>query len=338
MNAVFVKTAKAEREWAKLPLALMRILSLMDGSSASDELAKRAAPSLRITWDEHLNQLLKGGYIVVQPETVPKHENAPRELNLVQKKQETATVQAKQAPATIVRPGPDPVVKHPDDNQQAEKTARTEKLRAYFAAAKEKAKFEAEQAAHDDALLHAKLDVTAATTAKANPVTEVKIVDRQNERNAAHVRAEIEAAIEEAKIKSGTYKVFQIEPKQKVGGIEPKQKIGGAEYQRVDLEADVSFKKIMPDFGAKFISDTEVKATVIQTKKQAEPARAEPESAIPAARAGGGSGVMAATSQASMTANEATRLSSLEIENEALKQLLAEEYYLKLALRKTSQS
>jgi hypothetical protein len=64
MNTVFVKTTKAEREGTKLSNNLFRVLSLINGKSSSDELAKRAAPSLRKTWDELLGELLKGGYLL----------------------------------------------------------------------------------------------------------------------------------------------------------------------------------------------------------------------------------------------------------------------------------
>lgn len=63
-NAIFVKTAKAEHASANLSIDLKRVLSYMDGKSRSDDLAKRAPPSLRKQWNELLKELVEGGYIV----------------------------------------------------------------------------------------------------------------------------------------------------------------------------------------------------------------------------------------------------------------------------------
>lgn len=63
-NAIFVKTAKAEYASANLSIDLKRVLSYMDGKSRSDDLAKRAPPSLRNQWNELLKELVEGEYIV----------------------------------------------------------------------------------------------------------------------------------------------------------------------------------------------------------------------------------------------------------------------------------
>ena len=62
-KTIFIKTAKGESEGANLSSDLKRILSLIDNKSRSDELAKRAPPSLRESWNEILNELVAGGYI-----------------------------------------------------------------------------------------------------------------------------------------------------------------------------------------------------------------------------------------------------------------------------------
>ena len=63
-NAIFVRTAKAEHASANLSIDLKRVLSYMDGKSRSDDLAKRAPPSLRKQWNDLLKELVEGGYIV----------------------------------------------------------------------------------------------------------------------------------------------------------------------------------------------------------------------------------------------------------------------------------
>jgi hypothetical protein len=67
MNTIYLKTAKAERESIKLSVELKRVLSLLDGRSGSDDLAKRAAPSLRKMRSVLINELVKGGVHCFQP-------------------------------------------------------------------------------------------------------------------------------------------------------------------------------------------------------------------------------------------------------------------------------
>lgn len=78
-NAIFVKTAKAELASANLSIDLKRVLSYMDGKSRSDDLAKRAPPSLRKQWNELLNELVEGGYIVFNGKAKIEEKLSPRE-------------------------------------------------------------------------------------------------------------------------------------------------------------------------------------------------------------------------------------------------------------------
>ena len=61
---IYIKTDKGENEAANLSSDLKRILSLIDNKSRADELARRAPPSLRESWDGILGELIAGGYIV----------------------------------------------------------------------------------------------------------------------------------------------------------------------------------------------------------------------------------------------------------------------------------
>ncbi|OIR10809.1 hypothetical protein GALL_75810 [mine drainage metagenome] len=63
-KTIYIKTDKGEHEASNLSSDLKRILSLIDNKSRADELAKRAPPSLRESWDEILGELLAGGYII----------------------------------------------------------------------------------------------------------------------------------------------------------------------------------------------------------------------------------------------------------------------------------
>jgi hypothetical protein len=79
MNKFYVKTPKAESEGSKLSTDLKRMLTYMEGYLASDELAKRAPPSLREKWKELLKELLDGGYIVVIPDAKADRRATKRE-------------------------------------------------------------------------------------------------------------------------------------------------------------------------------------------------------------------------------------------------------------------
>lgn len=79
MNKIFVRTPKAESEGSKLSTELRRMLTYMEGYLTSDELAKRAPPSLREKWKELINELLDGGFIVAIPEAKIDRRAAKRE-------------------------------------------------------------------------------------------------------------------------------------------------------------------------------------------------------------------------------------------------------------------
>ena len=79
MHKFYARTPKAESEGAKLETDLKRMLTYMEGYLSSDELAKRAPPSLRARWKELHKQLLDGGYIVAIPEAKVDRRAAPRE-------------------------------------------------------------------------------------------------------------------------------------------------------------------------------------------------------------------------------------------------------------------
>jgi hypothetical protein len=79
MHKFYARTPKAENEGAKLETDLTRMLSYMEGYSSSDELAKRAPPSLRAKWKELHKELLDGGYIVAIPEAKVDRRATQRE-------------------------------------------------------------------------------------------------------------------------------------------------------------------------------------------------------------------------------------------------------------------
>ena len=65
IKIIFVKTSKGEDESKKitnhLPSDIKRALGLIDNQSTVKELMKRAAPSLRESLDDMLQELIDGG-------------------------------------------------------------------------------------------------------------------------------------------------------------------------------------------------------------------------------------------------------------------------------------
>src|SRR5512141_1173402 len=136
-NKVFVKTIKGEREGASLADNLKRTLSLINGYSVSGELAKRAPPSLRKSWDDLIGELLKDGYIVEIPIDTSTRKVAPSELNPLWKGQVIA--QAAPPPPAVSAKAEAEIRDEAEAKLKAEKAA---KLKEFFAVAKEKAKAE----------------------------------------------------------------------------------------------------------------------------------------------------------------------------------------------------
>jgi hypothetical protein len=111
-KTIYVKTARGISEGANLSGDLRQLLGLIDGKTQSDELAKRAPPSLRKNWDGLIGELVAGRFI--------DGSNTSDEVG-----------------------GAD----DPSDKQKTEQSARAQaELKAFFATAKIKAEAEAKAA------------------------------------------------------------------------------------------------------------------------------------------------------------------------------------------------
>lgn len=247
MNTIYLKTTRAERKGTSLSIELKRVLSLLDGRSGSDDLARRAAPSLRTKWNELISELVKGGYIVSHPGAdVPEDRSAPRsgtvasatdlayeklraaERVIAKLEAAAAAQKAKsdietvrvittlEAAAAADKAKTDIEAKAKADNQQeAERVARTAELKTSLTVATEKAAAEIRQSEEEAARAHAELQ--AAVTAqekldtKAKSNAAAKIREQQNARS----YAELEAAIHAAKARSDIVEKSKSELKSK---------------------------------------------------------------------------------------------------------------------------
>ena len=326
-DVIFARTAKGEREKADLPDNLKRALLLINGQSASAELVKHTPPSLRQEWDELLGELLKGGYIAQASAPPPAQaaaacKPAPRSA---------------QFSAGLFRPPKVPPQLEAASGLMTEKAA---KLKGFFAAAREKAAAEAEQAALEMAQARATLEATAARRS-ANAGVKAK----QREEEDARARDALEVAIAAAKARSDAEAKAQAEARQRdVNAARVRAELGAATASAQAIAAAEARQRAEKTACAHAereaaIASAQAKATVLakaqaearQREEEAARTRAELESAIKAAKrrteAGPLSrGITSQSAEAEMPVNFTARLRDLEIENDTLKRLLSEAY------------
>jgi len=325
-DVVFTRTAKGEREKANLPDNLKRALLLIDGQSASAELVKHTPPSLRQEWDELLGELLKGGYIAKACAATHEREAAA----------------CKPAPWSVqfstglFHP---PKVQQQPEMASGLKMEKVAGLKGFFAAAKEKATAEAQQAALEMAQARAALEATAARRS-ANAGVKAE----QREKEDARARAALEVAIATAKTRSDAEAKAQAEARQRdmnaarvhaereamasaqaIAAVEARQRAEKAACAYAEREAVVASVQARAAELAKAQADTG------QREKEAARTRAELEAAIKAAKRRTETGPISRgnTSQnaeAEIPESFAARLRDLEIENDTLKRLLSEAY------------
>jgi hypothetical protein len=325
-DVVFARTAKGEREKADLPDNLKRALLLINGQSASAELAKHAPPSLRQEWDELLSELLKGGYVAKASALPPEQaaaacKPAPRSAQF-----STGLFHLPKAPSQL----------ETVSGLMSEKAA---KLKGFFAAAKEKAAVEAEQAALEMAQARAVLEATAARRS-----ANARVKTKQREEEDARAHDALEDAIAAAKARSDAEAKAQAEARQRdlntarvrterEAAITTAQARATAEARRraekmasahVEREAVASVQ-------ARAAELAKAQADAMQRDEEAARTRAELEAAIKAAKRRTEAGPLSRgnasqNAEAEILANFAARLRDLEIENDTLKRLLSEAY------------
>ncbi len=209
-KTIFVKTAKGEREGADLSSDLRRVLSLIDNKSKSEELSKRAPPSLRESWAELINELVAGGYIVDRDKQAVEPKIATPKFNplkIFSPKHEPAKPSKVVAPQPLedldfhsTYTAPAPNAAELAAKQKAEEAARARaELEAAVAAAKVKADAEARAKAEAKARQEAETAVRARAEAELKAKQEAMIREQAEAktRQEAATRAAAQAAIEQ---------------------------------------------------------------------------------------------------------------------------------------------
>lgn len=323
-DVVFARTAKGEREKSNLPDNLKRALLLINGQSASAELLKHTPPSLRQEWDELLGELLKGGYIAKACAATHEREAAACK----------PAPWSAQFSAGLFLP---PKAQQQPEMASGLKTEKAAGLKGFFAAAKEKATAEAQQAALEMAQARAALEATAARrSANARVKTEL----REEEDVLAH--AALEVAIAAAKARSDAEAKTLAEARQRdanaarvcaeLGAATASAQVrAAAEAKQREAFAQAEREAAVASVQARAAELAKVQSDAIQREEEAARTRAELESAIKANKRRTEAGPIARgnTSQnaeAEIPANYAMRLRGLEIENDTLKRLLSEAY------------
>ncbi|MDO8991195.1 MAG: hypothetical protein Q7U91_16340 [Sideroxyarcus sp.] len=290
MNTIYLKTPAAEREESKLSVDLKRVLSLLDGRSGSDDLAKRAAPSLRQRWGELINELVKGGYIVSNPRASiePKNKSVPksraaesasdsanhklRAAEQVVTTLETAAaadkakshieadrvIAALENAAAADKAKSDLAAKAKADTQQkVESAARAAELKTQFTAAKEKAAAEIKQSEQEAARARAEMQAAAAAKEKLDTEAKSRAVAKKMEQDNARTYAEFEMAIRAAKTQSDFVEKSKSELKSKSGMSEQEAlhvrtlEIENEALQRLLVEAYVEIAALKGTLGTK---------------------------------------------------------------------------------------
>lgn len=184
-KTIYIKTARGEHEAVNLSSDLKRILSLIDGKSKADELAKRAPPSLRESWNEILSELIAGGYIVDknQPHVEPK----------IAKPKFNPLKMFGSKPAEIFVPKPAAQPPSGDLDFSAMNPVR----------------------APDNAELAVKQKVDAAVRARAD-LEAAELAAKQKTEAAARARIELEASVAAAKAKADAEAAVRIQAKAKL--------------------------------------------------------------------------------------------------------------------------
>ena len=182
MNTIYHKTAKAERDAARLSGELRRALNLVDGRSGVDVLAARAAPSLRMEWSKLFSELVKGGYIVPGPGAgnVPTPTALAKD-QLPAAKRVIAVVE--KAAAEIRKPDRDAVRTH------AELQAATKVKLGIEAKTNAAAEHARGYAALEKAINDAKTRSGIAERSRAGPESKIGMPEPETETNANRLHA-----------------------------------------------------------------------------------------------------------------------------------------------------
>ncbi|BCK87760.1 hypothetical protein MIZ01_1553 [Sideroxyarcus emersonii] len=292
-KTIFIKTAKGEQEGANLSSDLKRILSLIDSKSTSEELAKRAPPSLRASWDDILRELIAGGYIRdknkphVEPKITAPKISPPKMF--VPKPPEDLDLDF-----NTIRPASAPNAAEQAARQKAEEAARARseleaamnaaKMRANadaIAKAEAKARQEAEMAERARAVAEAKAKQEALIREQAEARAKQEAAARmQAQQEAARAKAALEAAAK-AKAEAEARVRAEIEAAARAQQEAEAKAKREAEAARLKAEQEAARIKAEMEAAAKARAEAEAKAIreaeIARLKAEEEAARIKAE-------------------------------------------------------------
>ena len=222
-KAVFIRTRKGEEELsgktAHLYSAIKRVLLMVDGVSTFGEISKRAAPSMRDSLDEMLQELEKGGFVKNQAKLtgIPKKSMSPK-LSIPPK---LSTPPRLAVPPQHDIPPKPPVLPqtpvsskkiHPDEKPEQQAGGVLDLMDDFFASMPAKLAADAARAGQPEGNDAAKSQPTI-DAAKLQAQNEAAAILLKAEQKAAAIRAaaEQEAAQLRAKTAEAKFKADQAE-------------------------------------------------------------------------------------------------------------------------------
>lgn len=312
-KTIYIKTDKGEHEAGNLSSDLKRILSLIDSKSRADELAKRAPPSLRESWDEILGELLAGGYIIdkerpniepriAKPKFNPLKMFSPKPAGMFVPKPAAqppggdldfsamSSARAPDADAIAARQKADAAGKARADLEAKQKAqAAAAQLEASVAAAKAranaeatakaqaKAKLEAENVARAKAEAEAKAKQEALVRAQAEAKAKQEAAQRlEAMREAARAKAAQEAA---ARAKAEAEARVRAEIEAAARAQQEREEKIKREAAIARLKAEEEAERIKAELDAAAKAKAEAEAARLKAEAEAARAKAELEAA-----------------------------------------------------------
>lgn len=339
---IFVKTPKGDSELKSKTGHLFgdvkRVLVLVDNKSTVEELTKRAAPSLRTSFDEILQELVDGGYIqekdkasapkaaatpaspkasslkMAMPGAKPQDSGEELDFTSILPKITPQALAAEAAKVKTQTPPPSVVQKTTAASETQKETEARQEAEARRHAEIETARM---QAGQEEARKKAKLaaeQAKAKAQAGANALTDVEAARIKAENEAARVKAEQAAAVAREKAEA--------EAKARAEAEAARLKVE-QEAARIKAELAAAQAKAQAESQAR----AEAEAARLKAEREAAKAKAEAEKAAAEAKIEAEMKALAlakAQAEAQAQAEEQAR-ARLKAEQEALAERQREE-------------
>ena len=292
---IFVKTSKGKDEFENKTSHLFgdfkRALGLVDDKSTVEELKKRAAPSLRSSFDAMLKELVNGGFIqdkvggvvkVETPKATPRMSTLKMAIPAVQPKDSEEYLDFTSAMPKLSKEA----LAAEEDKAQAQLAAQEQVRRAKFEL-QEKARAEADAKAKQEAEVRARAEAEAfrlkAEQEAAKVMTELHSAQASTEEEAeAKARAEVETA----RIKAERDKA-QANAELAAAQAKAKQEAEAkarAEVETARIKAELEEAKLLAELAeaqAKTNVEAEAKARAAAAMKATHQAKAGSHTQIP---------------------------------------------------------